>query len=125
MSFASSHLKIPLVHDDIPSTQIGISFELIFPHLDIPILPIAEFKQIGSESLLFEVHSLIAPTSHDGERLGLEHLALLSSQIVLFGEVNEARVGKFKARIVIRLMRDRMVFMCDCFIVAKINKRQM
>ena len=110
ISFASSHLNIPFVQVALPSKQVGISFELTLPHLAIPILPIAESIQRGSESLLFEVHSLIAPTSHDGERLGLEHLVLLSSQNALLGEVNDASVGRLKEIIAVRLIITLIVF---------------
>ena len=89
MSLASSHLNVPFRQAALPSVQNGISLEFVFPHLVTVIFPIAEFIQRGSESLLFEVQSLIAPASQAGVRFGLKHLVIPSSQMALFGEVTE------------------------------------
>ena len=85
ISETSSHLNIPsLSHTGLLSTHLGRLEVLTSPHRARVILFKAVLRQIGSESLLFAVHNLIAPVSQVGEKFGLEHLLLPSSQKALF-----------------------------------------
>lgn len=81
ISAVSSHMKeAPLLQTGILFTQIGSVEGSGFPHLAIVIFLVEELRQIGSESLLVAVQSLIAPASQIGERAVLPQRVIPSWQ---------------------------------------------